>query len=86
MKIKSYSETFPKHIDISENLNEYFYQWLITFQQEELKDTNGKINKKYLYDFACALCDDSPFGYEASHRIAAFIFGYFNGKKKKHSK
>ena len=45
MKIKSYSETFPKHIYIPENLDEYFHQWLITFQQEELKDT-GKSNKK----------------------------------------
>lgn len=82
MKIQSYSETFPKRVNIPPDLDTYFHDWLCTFQQEELKDS-GEINNKFLDDFARALCDDCPFGYEASHRIARWIFVYFNKKKNK---
>lgn len=34
-----------------------------------------------LYEVALCLCDDIPIGYEASHRLASWIFGIFNSMK-----
>ena len=34
-----------------------------------------------LYEMALCLCDDSPIGYEASHRLASWIFGIYNSMK-----
>lgn len=34
-----------------------------------------------LYEIALCLCDDIPIGYEASHRLATWIFGIYNSTK-----
>lgn len=34
-----------------------------------------------LYEVALCLCDDIPMGYEASHRLASWIFGIYNSMK-----
>ena len=59
-------------------------QWLKKFQKEH-GDTMV-VNDDIIRDLACALCDDIPLGYEASHRLANWLFCHLNVPKmsKKH--
>lgn len=52
-------------------------EWISNFD----KTAPDKIDHDALYDFACALCDDIPLGYEASHRLAHILFSYLNSNK-----
>ena len=51
-------------------------EWLRKFQKNhnELEIVDDDIIKS----LACALCDDIPLGYEASHRLANWLFCYLN--------
>lgn len=51
-------------------------QWLKKFQIEH-GDTMV-VNDDVIWDLACALCDDIPLGYEASHRLAYWLFCYLH--------
>lgn len=58
----------PKKID----------EWLRNFQS---KYGNMAFDDSVLTHLACALCDDMPLGYEASHRLANWIFCHINASK-----
>lgn len=51
-------------------------EWVSNFD----KTTHDKINSDILYDLACALCDDMPLGYKASHQLAHILFSHLNNK------
>lgn len=51
-------------------------QWLKNFQKEH-GDTMV-VNDDTIWDLARALCDDTPLGYEASHRLANWLFCYLH--------
>lgn len=51
-------------------------QWLKKFQKEH--GDKMVITDDIIGDLACALCDDIPLGYEASHRLANWLFCYLN--------
>ena len=52
-------------------------QWLKKFQKEH--GNKMIVNDDVLTDLACALCDDIPLGYEASHRLANWMFCHLKG-------
>jgi hypothetical protein len=54
-------------------------QWLRKFQKEH--GNKMVINDDIIRDLACALCDDIPLGYEASHRLANWLFCHLNISK-----
>lgn len=54
-------------------------QWLRKFQKEH--GDRMVVNDDIIRDLACALCDDVPLGYEASHRLANWLFCYLNVPK-----
>ncbi len=60
---------------ISEEADE-INQWLRKFQKEHGNEMI--VNDDVINDLACALCDDIPLGYEASHRLADLLFCYLN--------
>lgn len=64
---------------ISEVEAEKINQWLRDFQKEH--GDKMVMNDDIIRDLACALCDDSPLGYEASHRLANWLFCYLNVPK-----
>ena len=39
------------------------------------------VNDDIIRDLACALCDDIPLGYEASHRLANLLFWHLDVPK-----
>ena len=53
--------------------------WLRTFQKEH--GNKMVVNDDIIRDLACSLCDDIPLGYEASHRLANWLFCYLNVPK-----
>ena len=64
---------------ISEVEAEKINQWLIKFQKEH--GDKMVLNDDVIRDLACSLCDDNPLGYEASHRLANWLFCYLNMPK-----
>lgn len=52
----------------------YLQHYLINFQVDHGNFSN--MNYNIFEDFARAICDDVPFGYEASHRLASWIFSF----------
>lgn len=64
---------------ISEVEADKINQWLRKFQ----KDRGDKtiVNDDFINDLACALYDNIPLGYEASHRLANWLFCYLNSPK-----
>ena len=54
--------------------------WLDGFFDYMLSKNGGEIDDDFLNTLARYLCDDCPFGYDNSHRLASWIFGYFNNK------
>lgn len=54
-------------------------QWLKNFQKE--RGDKMVVDDGFIRDLACALCDDIPLGYEASHRLANWLFCYLNVPK-----
>lgn len=55
----------------------YFADWLEKFQKEK-QENKSQIDDDWMIALAGALCDDCPLGYEASHRLADWIFSYVN--------
>ena len=51
-------------------------EWLRNFQMKY--DNTMTVDDSVLIHLACALCDDIPLGYEASHRLANWIFCHIN--------
>ena len=47
-------------------------KWLKNFQKEH--GNTMIVNDDVIRDLACALCDDIPLGYEASYRLANWLF------------
>ena len=67
-------ETESTHIDPKK-----IDEWLQNFQ---LKYGDAMtVDDSVLTHLACALCDDIPLGYEASHRLANWIFCHINTSK-----
>ena len=64
---------------ISEVEAEKINQWLINFQKEH--GDKMVLNDDVIRDLAYALCDDIPLGYEASQRLANWLFCYLNMPK-----
>ena len=54
-------------------------QWLRKFQKDH--GDAMVINDDIISDLARALCDDIPLGYEASHRLANWLFCHLNVPK-----
>ena len=54
-------------------------QWLRNFLKEHSNPT--VVDDDFIRDLACNLCDDIPLGYEASHRLANWLFCYLNAPK-----
>lgn len=54
-------------------------QWLRKFQKKH--GDKMVINDDIISDLACALCDDIPLGYVASHRLANWLFCHLNVPK-----
>jgi len=54
-------------------------QWLRKFQKDHGNEM--VVNDDIIRDLACALCDDIPLGYEASHRLANWLFCHLNAPK-----
>lgn len=54
-------------------------QWLKKFQKEH--GNKMEVNDDVIWDLACALCDDIPLGYEASHRLANWLFCHLHISK-----
>lgn len=54
-------------------------QWLRKFQKEH--GNKMEVNDDVIWDLACALCDDIPLGYEASHRLANWLFCHLHISK-----
>ena len=71
---------------ISEIVDKEIDQWLRKFQKEH--GDKMVVSDDVIRDLACALCDDIPLGYEASHRLANWLFCHLNLPKisKKHLK
>lgn len=64
---------------ISEVDAEKIDQWLKKFQ---IKHGNRMVvDDSVMRDLAGSLCDDIPLGYEASHRLANWIFCHLNTPK-----
>lgn len=68
---------------ISEQEANAIDKWITAFQNELCN--NSTITDEVLREFACALCDDIPLGYEASHRLANWIFVYLMNNLEKNS-
>ena len=64
---------------ISEVEAEKIDQWLIDFQKEH--GDKMVLDDSIIRDLAYALCDDTPLGYEASHRLSNWLFCYLNAPK-----
>lgn len=62
---------------------EYIINWLDDFVKDMTDNGKTDIDDKFLDALARALCDDIPLGYEASCRLASWIFGYLNNQKLK---
>lgn len=54
-------------------------QWLKKFQKEH--GNKMIVTDDVITDLACALCDDIPLGYEASHRLANWMFCHLKAPK-----
>ena len=54
-------------------------QWLRKFQKEH--GDSMIVNDDIIRDLACSLYDDIPLGYEASHRLANWLFCHLNTPK-----
>lgn len=61
---------------IDEHNAENIDKWLQNFQNDF--HNNSQVNDIFLEELARSLCDDIPFGYEASHRIASWLFNHIN--------
>lgn len=66
---------------LDDRLDSVLDKWLRNFQKS-VKLNTPEINDDWMRDLACHLCDDCPFGYETSHRLASYIFAYLNSKSK----
>lgn len=69
--------TFTVSADTTDGIDSTFDQWIKEFLKSTMSD---EMNDRVLFEFACALCDDIPFGYESSHRIASMLFAYLARK------
>jgi len=58
----------------------FFDDWLKKFQKEN-QQNKSQVDDNWMIFLAGALCDDCPLGYEASHRLADWIFNYINHSK-----
>ena len=64
---------------IDEHNAENIDKWLQNFENDF--HNNSRVNDIFLEEFARSLCDDIPLGYEASHRIASWLFNYINNNQ-----
>lgn len=62
---------------INENDQMYLDEWFRKFQSKD-QQNNSQVDDDWMLSLAGALCDDCPLGYEASHRLANWIFNYVN--------
>lgn len=63
---------------IDEHTAENIDTWLRNFQNDFYSKNKSQVTDYFLEEFARSLCDDIPFGYESSHRIAAWLFNHIN--------
>lgn len=71
-------DVFTMSADTTDEKDSTFDQWIRKFLKSTKSD---EMNDHVLFEFACALCDDIPFGYESSHRLASILFAYLERKQ-----
>lgn len=68
---------------ISETDADKINEWLRKFQVSAEQDGFDEIDDQFALELARAMCDECPLGYEASHRIASWLFWLFDSHANK---